>query len=126
MVVNKYARMVVAMINDIFGFYMMNARCKSVFVFSDLIMAENSKWVKVVEKVFLMIKNGPGFMVSQMHSLFNKVVDNGTLELTYEIATKRFHDKLLIIWASRPNIETFWLLVSLILHQDANKIITPQ
>ena len=31
MVVNKYARMVVAMINDIFGFYMMNARCKSVF-----------------------------------------------------------------------------------------------
>ena len=35
MVVNKYARMVVAMINDIFGFYNVNARCKSVFVFSD-------------------------------------------------------------------------------------------
>ena len=35
MVVNKYARMVVEMINDIFGFFMMNARCKSVFVFSD-------------------------------------------------------------------------------------------
>ena len=87
-VVNKYARMVVAMINDIFGFYMMNARCKSVFVFSDLIMAENGKVVKVVGKVFLMIKNGPGFMVSQMHSLFNKVVDNETLELTYEIATQ--------------------------------------
>ena len=60
-------------------------------------MAENVKWIKVVGKVFLTIKNGPGFMVSQMHSLFNKVVDNGTLELTYEIATKRFHDKLLII-----------------------------
>ena len=45
------------------------------------------KWIKVVGKVFLMIKNGPGFMVTQMHSLFNKVVDNGTLELTYEIAT---------------------------------------
>ena len=44
-----------------------------------------------------MIKNGPGFMVSQMHSLFNKVVDKGTIELIYEIATKRFHDKLLII-----------------------------
>ena len=56
-------------------------------------MAENGKVVKVVGKVFLMIKNGLGFMVSQMHSLFNKVVDNGTLELTYEIATK-FHDKL--------------------------------
>ena len=49
---------------------MMNARWKSVFVFSDLIIAENGKVVKVVGKVFLMIKNGPGFMVSQMHSLF--------------------------------------------------------
>ena len=49
-------------------------------------MAEHGKWIKVVGKVFLMIKNGLGFMVSQMHSLF-KVVDNGTLELTYEIAT---------------------------------------
>ena len=57
-------------------------------------MAENVKWIKVVGKVFLMIKNGPGFMVSQMHSLFNKVVDNGTLELTYEIATQHFSDKL--------------------------------
>jgi hypothetical protein len=57
-------------------------------------MAENVKWIKVVGKVFLMIKNGPGFMVSQMHSLFNKVVDNGTLELTYEIATQQFNDKL--------------------------------
>ena len=65
----------------------MNARWKSVFVFSDLIISENGKVVNVVGKVFLMIKNGPGFMVSQMHSLFNKVVDNGTLELTYEIAT---------------------------------------
>ena len=83
-------------------------------------MAENGKCLKVVGKVFLMIKNGPGFMVSQMHPLFNKLVDNGTLELTYEIATKRFHDKLLIIWASRPNIEIFWLLTSLILHQDVN------
>ena len=53
-------------------FFMMNARCKSVFVFSDLIIVENGKVVKVVGKVFLMIKNGPGFMVSQMHSLFIK------------------------------------------------------
>ena len=83
-------------------------------------MAENGKWIKVVGKAFLMIKNGPGFMASQMHSLFNKVVDNGTLELAYEIATKRFHDKLLIMWASRPNIEIFLLLTSLILHQDVN------
>ena len=46
--------------------------------------------VKVVGKVFLMIKNGPRFMVSQMHSLFNIVVDNGTLELTHEIAMVLF------------------------------------
>ncbi len=57
-------------------------------------MAENVKVIKFVGKVFHMIKNGPGFMVSQMHSLFNKVVDNGTLELTYEIATQQFNDKL--------------------------------
>ena len=67
-----------------------------------------------------MIKNEPGFMVSQMHFLFNKVVDNGTLELTYEIVTKRFHDKLLIIWASCSNIEISCLVISLILHQDVN------
>ena len=57
-------------------------------------MAENGKVVKMVGKMLLMIKNGPGFMVSQMHSLFNKMVDNGTPELTYEIATQQFNDKL--------------------------------
>ena len=41
MVVNKCVRMMMTMINDIFGFFMMNARCKSVFVFLDLIMAKN-------------------------------------------------------------------------------------
>ena len=51
-------------------------------------MTENGKWMIVVGKVFLMIKIGLGFMVSQMHSLFNNVVDNRTLELTYEIATQ--------------------------------------
>ena len=88
MMINKYARMVETMMDDIFGFCIVNARCKSIFVFSDFLMAENVKWIKVVGKVFLMIKNGPGFMVSQMHSLFYKVVDNGTQELTYEIANK--------------------------------------
>ena len=51
-------------------------------------MTENRKCLKVVGKVFLMIKNGPGFMVSHMHSLFNVVVDYGTHKLTYEIATQ--------------------------------------
>ena len=76
------------------GFLYVNARSKSVFVFSDFKMAECKRCLKVVGKVLLMIKNGPGFMVSHMHSLFNKVVDNGTLELTYEIATQQFNDKL--------------------------------
>ena len=55
-------------------FWVFNDVCKmrSIFVFSDLIMAENGKVVNVVGKVFLMIKNGLGFMVSQMHSLFIK------------------------------------------------------
>ena len=50
----------------------MNARSKSVFVFSDLKMAECKRCLKVVGTVFLMIKNGPGLMVSHMHSLFNR------------------------------------------------------
>ena len=64
------------MMDDIFGVLYVNAMNKSVFVFSDFQMAENGKCLKVVGKVFLRIKNGPGFMVSQMHSLFNVVVDN--------------------------------------------------
>ena len=88
MVVNKSASMVWMILDDVFVVCMVFARCKSIFVFSDFIMAENVKCNKSVGKVFLMIKNGPGFMVSQMHSLFNVVVDNGTLELTYLIATK--------------------------------------
>ena len=35
MMVIKYARMMITMINDIFGFCIVNARCKSVFVFLD-------------------------------------------------------------------------------------------
>ena len=89
MVVSNNARMVETMMDDIFGVLYVNARSKSVFVFSDFKMAECRKCLKVVGKLFVMIKNGPGCMVSQMPSLFNKVVDNGTLELTYEIATKK-------------------------------------
>ena len=69
---NKYAMVVDAMVNDIFGFFNDVWKMTSIFVFSDLMMAENGKVVYGVGKVFLMIKNGPGFMVSQMHSLFIK------------------------------------------------------
>ena len=57
-------------------------------------MAENGKVAKVVGKVFLMIKNGPGFMVSLMHSLFKWCGRQVDIELTYEIATQQFSDKL--------------------------------
>ena len=65
MVVNECARMMITMINDIFGFLNDVCKMKSIFVFSDLMMAENIKVVYGVGKVFLMIKNGLGFMVSQ-------------------------------------------------------------
>ena len=55
------------------GFLYVYAMNKSVFVFCDFKMAECRKCLKVVGKLFLMIKNGPGFMVSHMHSLFNIV-----------------------------------------------------
>jgi hypothetical protein len=41
---------------------------KYVFVFSDLSNAENKRTRASVEKVFLMIKIGPGFMGSLVYS----------------------------------------------------------
>jgi hypothetical protein len=49
----------------VFGFYMRMQEIKYVFVFLDLINAEN----KSIGKVFLMIKIGPGFMGSFVYSL---------------------------------------------------------
>ena len=71
---NNNARMIVVMMDGIFwGFYMSMQEVKVFFLFSDFKMAECKRCLKVVGKVFLMIKNGPGFMVSHMHSLFNIV-----------------------------------------------------
>jgi hypothetical protein len=53
----------------IFGFYMWIQESKFVFVFSDLINAENKSVNKHVGKVFLMIKIRPGFMGSLVYSL---------------------------------------------------------
>ena len=54
------------------GFLYVYAMSKSVFVFYVLKMAECKRCLKMVGKVFLMIKNGPGFMVSHMHSLLDR------------------------------------------------------
>ena len=35
MMINKYERMVETIMDDTFGFFIMNERCKGVFVFSD-------------------------------------------------------------------------------------------
>jgi hypothetical protein len=45
------------------------AKDKIYFVFSDLIITKNSKTRASIGKVFLMIKIGPGFMVSVVYSL---------------------------------------------------------
>ena len=47
----------------------MFANSKSIFVFSDLINAENIKGNKSVGNWFLIIKSGPGFMGSLVYSL---------------------------------------------------------
>jgi hypothetical protein len=47
----------------------------NVFVFSKLIMTENKNSDKVNEKLFLIIKSGPSFMGSLMHSLIKDMAD---------------------------------------------------
>jgi hypothetical protein len=53
----------------IFRLYMWMQESKYVFVFSDLICAENKRANRSVGKVFLMIKIGPGFIGSLVYSL---------------------------------------------------------
>ena len=51
-----------------------------------VLISENNKVAKVIGKVFLMIKSGPGFVVSQMQSLFKWCGRQVDIELIYEIA----------------------------------------
>ena len=46
MMVNKYARMVETMIDDIFGFCIVNAKYKSVFIFFGFINGRKWKMLK--------------------------------------------------------------------------------
>jgi hypothetical protein len=50
----------------------------NVFVFSKLIMTENKDSDKVNGKLFLIVKSGPGFMSSLMHSLIKDMADIGS------------------------------------------------
>jgi hypothetical protein len=47
----------------------------NVFIFSKLIMNENENGDKVNGKFFIVIKSGPGFMGSLMHSLIKDMVN---------------------------------------------------
>jgi hypothetical protein len=51
---------------------------KSIFVISNLISTKNENNDKVVGKLFLMIKSGPGFMGSLMHSLIKDMTETGS------------------------------------------------
>jgi hypothetical protein len=51
---------------------------ENIFVFSKLIITENKDNDKVNGKLFLTIKNGPGFMGSLMHSLIKAMADIGS------------------------------------------------
>jgi hypothetical protein len=56
-------------------FWVVKCNKGNFFVFSKLIMNENENSDKVNIKVFLIIKSGPGFMGSLMHSLIKDMVD---------------------------------------------------
>jgi hypothetical protein len=47
----------------------------NIILFSELIMNENENNDKVNRKVFLIIKSGPGFKGSLMHSLIKDMAD---------------------------------------------------
>jgi hypothetical protein len=51
---------------------------ENIFVFSKLIKTKNKNYDKVNGKLFLMIKNGPRFMGSLMHSLIKDMADTGS------------------------------------------------
>jgi hypothetical protein len=56
-------------------FWFVKCNKGNVFVFSKLIMIENENNDKVNGKLFLIIKSGPGFMGSLMHSLIKDMAD---------------------------------------------------
>jgi hypothetical protein len=56
-------------------FWFVKCNKGNVFVFSKLIMNENENNDKVNGKLFLIIKSGPGFMGSLMHSLIKDMAD---------------------------------------------------
>jgi hypothetical protein len=63
-------------------FWFVKCNKGNVFVFSKLIINKNENSNKVNKKVFLIIKSGPGFMGSLMHSLIKAKADKRSNNLT--------------------------------------------
>jgi hypothetical protein len=59
-------------------FWFVKCNKGNIFVFSKLIITENKNSDKLNGKLFLMIKNGPGFTSSLMHSLIKDMADIGS------------------------------------------------
>jgi hypothetical protein len=56
-------------------FWFVKCNKGNIFVFSKLVITENKNSEKVNGKLFLIIKSGPGFMGSLMHSLIKDMAD---------------------------------------------------
>jgi hypothetical protein len=59
-------------------FWFVKCSKRNIFVFSKLIITENKNSGQVNRKVFLIIKSGPRFMGSLMHSLIKDMADIGS------------------------------------------------
>jgi hypothetical protein len=59
-------------------FWFLKSNKGNIFVFSNLIITKNKNSHKVNGKLFLMIKSGPGFTGSLMHSLIKDMADIGS------------------------------------------------
>jgi hypothetical protein len=56
-------------------FWFVKCNKENIFVFSKLIITENENTDKVNGKLFRIIKSGPGFMSSLIHSLIKDMAD---------------------------------------------------
>jgi hypothetical protein len=59
-------------------FWFVKCNKGNIFVFSKLIITKNENSDKVNGKLFLIIKSGPGFMGSLMHSLIKDITVIGS------------------------------------------------
>jgi hypothetical protein len=59
-------------------FWFVKCNKGNIIVFSKLIITENKNSDKVDGKLFLIIKTGPGFMGSLVHSLIKDMADIGS------------------------------------------------